>query len=161
VERLKTATAAGATNESTKRFCIIDSGAGTSTGPAPPGTGKGWRPATIEYCTDVVWLDKDEGLRVQAARTGQSSPGSHTGQMDRCVACARRQGRMHVCQGQPCARAPLLDAGDGRPWYRTQRVQPRLPRQLPEQREASHSGYDHQHSSSPRREILGSTNHQH
>ena len=68
VERLKTATAAGATNESTKRFCIIDSGAGTSTGPAPAGTEKGRRPATIEYCTDVVWLAKDEGLRVQAAQ---------------------------------------------------------------------------------------------
>ena len=72
VERLKTATAAGATNESTKRFCIIDSGAGTSTGPAPSGTEKGGRPATIEYCTDVVWLDKDEGLRVQGAAQGKA-----------------------------------------------------------------------------------------
>jgi hypothetical protein len=72
-ERLKTAAAAGATNESTNRLCIIDSGAGTSTGPAPPTENAGWRPATIEYCTDVVWLGEDEGLRVQAAQ-GKGAP---------------------------------------------------------------------------------------
>jgi hypothetical protein len=92
VERLKTAAAAGATNESTKRFCIIDSGAGTSTGPAPPGTENGWRPAAIEYCTDVVWLGNDEGLRVQAVQGKAVRAAIHTSQMDRRVACARRQG---------------------------------------------------------------------
>jgi hypothetical protein len=66
-EWLKTAAAAGTTDESTNRLCIIDSGAGTPTGPAPP-TGNGWRPATIEYCTYAVWLGKDEGLRVKAAQ---------------------------------------------------------------------------------------------
>jgi hypothetical protein len=70
-ERLETAAAAGTPDDSPNRLCIVDSGAGTSTGPAPL-TGNGWRPATIEYCTDVVWLGKDEGVRVQAARARRS-----------------------------------------------------------------------------------------
>jgi hypothetical protein len=40
---LETAAAAGTTGESTNRLCIIDSGTGTSTGPAPL-TGNVWGP---------------------------------------------------------------------------------------------------------------------
>jgi hypothetical protein len=66
-ERLETAAAAGTPDNSPNRLCIVDSGAGTSTGPASL-TGNGWRPATTEYCTDVVWLGKDDRVRVQAAQ---------------------------------------------------------------------------------------------
>jgi hypothetical protein len=54
-------------DNSPNRLCIVDSGAGTSTGPVPL-MKNGRRPDTIEYCTDVVWLGKDEGVRVQAAQ---------------------------------------------------------------------------------------------
>ena len=54
-ERLETAAAAGTPDNSPNRLCIVDSGAGTSTGPAPF-MRNGRRPDTIEYCTDAVWL---------------------------------------------------------------------------------------------------------
>ena len=72
VERLKTATAA-ATNESTKRFCIIDSGAGTSTGPAPSGTEKGCG-AQPRLSTAPMWygLPKTKGCECKRHRAKQS-----------------------------------------------------------------------------------------
>jgi hypothetical protein len=54
-ERLEAAAAAGIPDNSPNRLCIVDSGAGTSTGPAPF-MRNGRRPDTIEYCTDAVWL---------------------------------------------------------------------------------------------------------
>jgi hypothetical protein len=52
-ERLEVATSTGLPDNSPNRLCIVDSGAGTSTGPAPA-MRNGRRPDTIEYCTDVV-----------------------------------------------------------------------------------------------------------
>jgi hypothetical protein len=66
-ERLEAAAAAGLPDNSPNRLCIAGSGAGTSTGPAPL-MRNGRRPDTTEYCTDAVWLGKDEGVRVQTAQ---------------------------------------------------------------------------------------------